>query len=59
MAKKVNLRLADDIRASLHEAFDYAAGKRTKAVVHRVVPKRTDAREARLKRPNRGQSGGR
>ena len=29
MAKKVNLRLADDIRASLHEAFDYAAGKRT------------------------------
>ena len=49
MAKKVNLRLADDIRASLHEAFDYAAGKRTKAIVHRVVPQRTDAREARVK----------
>ena len=48
MAKKVNLRLADDIRASLHGAFDYAAGKRTKAIVHRVVPQRTDAREARL-----------
>ena len=49
MAKKLKLRLADDIRASLHEAFHYAAGKRTKAVVHRVVPKRTDGREARLK----------
>jgi len=41
--------LADDIRASLHEALDYAAGKGTKAVVHRVVPHDTDAREARLK----------
>ena len=26
MAKKVKRRLADDIRASLHEAVDYAAG---------------------------------
>ena len=49
MAKKVTHRLADDIRASLHEALDYAVGKRTKAIVHRVTPQRTDAREARLK----------
>jgi putative transcriptional regulator len=49
MAKKVTSRLADDIRASLHEALDYAAGRRTKAVVHRVTPRDTDAREARMK----------
>ena len=49
MAKKVKRRLADDIRASLHEALDYAAGKRTKAVVHRITPRDTDAREARMK----------
>ena len=49
MAKKVKRRLAEDIRASLREAFDYAAGKRTKAVIHKVTPRRTDAREARLK----------
>ena len=51
MAKKVtrkNSRLADDIRASLREAHDYVLGKPTKAVVHRVSPKETDAREARL-----------
>ena len=47
MAKKVSRRLADDIRASLHEAIDYVRGKRTKAVVHRIVPRQTDAREAR------------
>jgi putative transcriptional regulator len=49
MAKNITPRLADDFRASLHEALDYAAGKGTKAVVHRVVPHDTDAREARLK----------
>jgi len=49
MAKKMTPRLADDIRMSLHEALDHAAGKRTKAVLHRVNPQRTDAREARLK----------
>lgn len=48
MAKKVTRRLADDIRASLHEAIDHAGGKRTKAIVHRVVPRETDAREARV-----------
>lgn len=49
MAKKIANRLADDIRASLHEALEHAAGKRTKAVVHRVTPRVTDAREARIK----------
>lgn len=49
MAKKMKSRLADDIRASLHEALDLAAGKRTKAVVHRVTPRDTDARKARMR----------
>jgi putative transcriptional regulator len=49
MAKKVTSRLADDIRASLREAIDHARGKRTKAIVHRVVPRETDAREARVR----------
>lgn len=49
MAKKMKRRLADDIRASLHEAIDYAAGRWTKVVVHRIAPRDTDAREARLK----------
>ena len=41
-------RLADDIRASLREARDHASGKTTRAIVHRVTPKETEAREARL-----------
>ncbi len=41
-------RLADDIRLSLREAHAHASGKRTKAIVHRVAPKETEAREARL-----------
>jgi putative transcriptional regulator len=49
MEKKMTRRLADDIRASLHEALDHARGKQTKAVVHRVTPRETDAREARVK----------
>jgi hypothetical protein len=49
MAKTATSQLADDIRASLHEALDHFAGKRTKAVVHRVTPRYTDACEARLK----------
>lgn len=49
MEKKVTRRLAEDIRESLHEALDHAAGKRTNAVIHRVMPRETDAREARLK----------
>jgi hypothetical protein len=42
-------RLAGDFRASLHEAIDHAAGKRTGAVVHKVRTRATDARKARLK----------
>ena len=43
-----NSRLAEDIRESLREAGDYFSGKTTKAIVHRVSPKATDARQARL-----------
>ena len=49
MAKKMAHRLAEDIRASLHEALDYAAGRRTKAVIHQVNPRASVAREGRLK----------
>jgi hypothetical protein len=49
MGKTVTRRLADDIRASLREARDHAAGKRTRAIVHKVTPRATDAREARGK----------
>jgi hypothetical protein len=47
-ATRKNSRLADDIRESLREAGDYISGKPTKAIVHRVSPKETDARQARL-----------
>src|SRR5258707_14807483 len=43
-----NGRLAEDIRESLREASNYFSGKTTKAIVHRVTPKETEAREARL-----------
>lgn len=54
MATKVKGRkkkpsLADDIRASLQEALAYARGEKTGAMVHRVIPSDTDAREARHK----------
>jgi putative transcriptional regulator len=49
MEKKMSRRLAEDIRESLHEALDHAAGKQTKAVIHRVTPRETNARAARLK----------
>jgi putative transcriptional regulator len=49
MAKKVKSRLADDLRAGLDELRDFVAGKKTGAVVHRVYPSQTDAREARHK----------
>jgi putative transcriptional regulator len=51
MGKKIkvtNRRLADDLRESLLEAIDYAAGKPTAAIVHRITPLDTEAREARL-----------
>jgi len=47
--KKLKNRLADDLLESLNEARGYFAGKRTGAVVRRVVPRESDAREARLK----------
>jgi hypothetical protein len=46
--KRKTSQLADDIRESLREASNYFSGKTTKAIVHRVSPKKTDAREARL-----------
>ncbi len=49
MAKKMKRRLADDLLESLNEARDYFAGKKTGAVVHRVTPSQSDAREARHK----------
>lgn len=49
MAKRVKNRLADDILASLNEARDYFAGKKTGAIVHRVTPRDSDARDARIK----------
>jgi putative transcriptional regulator len=49
MAKKMKRRLADDLLESLEEARDYFAGKKTGAIVHRVIPSHTDAREARHK----------
>jgi putative transcriptional regulator len=43
-----NNRLADDIRQSLREAGNYLSGETTKAIVHRLSPTETEAREARL-----------
>ena len=48
VTKRKTSRLASDIRMSLREALDHASGKRTRAVVHKVTPRETDAREARL-----------
>jgi putative transcriptional regulator len=54
MAKKLRKntaksRLADDIRESWQEALKYFRGEKADVIVHRVVPSRTDAREARHK----------
>ena len=50
MAKKVKKsRLAGDILLSLNEALKYARGEKADVIVHRIVPSRTDAREARHK----------
>ena len=49
MAKKIKRRLVDDLLESLEEARDYFSGKRTGAIVHRVYPRKSDAREARHK----------
>jgi putative transcriptional regulator len=54
MAKKVkriktNLSLADDIRASWQEALKYVHGEQADVIVHQIVPRESDAREARMK----------
>jgi hypothetical protein len=55
MAKKVKQNhkatrsLADEIFASLNEALKYARGEEADVIVHRVTPRDTDARVARLK----------
>ena len=54
MAKKIKKTkakpsLAKDIRASWQEALKYAHGQNADVIVHRVTPRDTDAREARMK----------
>lgn len=54
MAKKVKKNkgkpsLVDDIRTTLQEALKYARGEKTDVIVHRVVPRATNARKARMK----------
>ncbi len=46
---KAKLSLADDIRASLQEALKYAHSEKADVIVHRVVPRDTAARKARMK----------
>lgn len=46
--KRRTNRVADDILASLLEARDHAAGKKTSAIVHYVTVDETDARQARM-----------
>jgi putative transcriptional regulator len=45
---KKTSQLARDIHESFEEALEYAAGKKTAAIVHRVKPADTEARDARL-----------
>jgi putative transcriptional regulator len=50
MAKKVKKRrVVDDLFESLAEARDYFAGKKTGAIMHKVIPSDSDARLARHK----------
>jgi putative transcriptional regulator len=46
---KVKVSLADDIRASWQEALKHARGEKANIVEHRIAPRHTDAREARMK----------
>jgi len=48
-SRKANPSLADDIFASLNEALKYARGEKADVIVHRVVVRDSDAREARHK----------
>lgn len=47
--RKTGPSLADDIFASLNEALKYARGEKADVIVHRVVVRDSDAREARHK----------
>lgn len=54
MAKKMKVTkakpsLADDIRASWEEALKYVRGEKADVIVHRIVLRDTDARDARMK----------
>jgi putative transcriptional regulator len=54
MAKKITRRrtkrrLADDIRESWQEALKYVRGEKVDVIVRHVMPRDTDAREARMK----------
>jgi len=53
LTRTTTRRLADDIRASLREALDHAAGKRTGAVVHKIKPRATDARVTKRRAASR------
>jgi hypothetical protein len=46
---KVKPSLADDLHASLREALKYTRGEKTDVIVHRVVPRASRARAARIK----------
>jgi putative transcriptional regulator len=46
---KATPSLADDIRAGLQEALKYARGEKVDVIVHRVVVRDSDARQARHK----------
>ena len=47
--EEVKSRLADDISVSLNEALKFARGEKAEVIVHRVTPRKSDAREARIK----------
>jgi hypothetical protein len=51
MEKKMKRRLSDDIRSSLQEALHHAAGRRTKVIEHKVMP-----RSPRAQRCSKGSS---
>jgi hypothetical protein len=46
-SRKKKRRLADDLRESFEEAFRWARGEKTGAIVHTVVPSAAKAQKAR------------
>jgi hypothetical protein len=46
---KAKPSLADDIRVGLQEALKFARGEKADVIVHRVVPSKSKARQARIK----------